>query len=103
MSGKDYSSFEENSCFFDELNQDEVALHNCNSINGYSMWPKIIDNCNLHSHYNYIYTVTISLNPSKNKEVKQSIHDLVTKVQQPAYKESESTLNTQQDEEQVDA
>ncbi len=64
------SSFDESSCFFDELNKDESALHNCNSVNAYNLWPKIINN------------VTISLNPVKNKEMKQSIklNDLVTKV-----------------------
>ena len=41
------SSFEENSCFFDELNKDEVALHNCKSLNGYNLWPKIIENGNI--------------------------------------------------------
>ena len=38
------SSFEESSYFFDELNRDETALHNCNSVNAYNLWPKIINN-----------------------------------------------------------
>jgi hypothetical protein len=38
------SSFDESSYFFDELNKDETALHNCNSVNAYNLWPKIINN-----------------------------------------------------------
>jgi hypothetical protein len=66
------SSFDESSYFFDELNKDETALHNCNSVNAYNLWPKIINN------------VTISLDPLKNKEMKSSIklNDLVSKVSQ---------------------
>lgn len=64
------SSFDESSCFFDEFNRDEETLHNCGSVNAYNMWPKIINN------------VTISLNPKKNEDFKNSItlNDLVSKL-----------------------
>lgn len=55
---KDMSSMNESSYFFDELNKDEEALHNCSTVKAYNMWPHIINQ------------VTTSLNPQKNLEMK---------------------------------
>ena len=40
---KDMSSMNESSYFFDELNKDEEALHNCSTVKAYNMWPHIIN------------------------------------------------------------
>ncbi len=56
------SSCDESSCFFDELAKDDANLHNCNSVNVYNLWPKIINNGN----FAPLSLVTISLNPAKN-------------------------------------
>jgi hypothetical protein len=72
---KDMSSMNESSYFFDELNKDEEALHNCSTVKAYNMWPHIINQGKIFSYemqflYLIAQLVTTSLNPQKNLEMK---------------------------------
>jgi hypothetical protein len=66
------SSCDESSCFFDEFNREDEhdesnnPLHNCGSVNGYNMSPKIVDNGKVIINIVNMNIVTISLNPLKN-------------------------------------
>ena len=66
---KDMSSMNESSYFFDELNKDEEALHNCSTVKAYNMWPHIINQGKICS-FLIAQLVTTSLNPQKNLEMK---------------------------------
>ena len=72
---KDMSSMNESSYFFDELNKDEEALHNCSTVKAYNMWPHIINQGKVFSYQMQFLNliaqlVTTSLNPQKNLEMK---------------------------------
>eukprot|EP00347_Sterkiella_histriomuscorum_P012975 403366496 len=91
------SSFDESSCFFDEINKDEDVLHQCASVHDYEFWPKIVSQ------------LTISLNPQKNEKAKQklNLNNFITKVPQSniqtkyksGYLKKEPTIISEQDNE----
>ena len=57
---KDMSSMNESSYFFDELNKDEEALHNCSTVKAYNMWPHIINQGKIFSYQMQFLNCAIS-------------------------------------------